>query len=171
MKCERLQECCNCYLNGSKISGCQRINSCIESSDAQKIVSCTEKNRTYRYDNTLGNVVIHYHVDGGIVDDAQSIKCDRLLVAGGETYIGVLVELKGNDVKHGIKQINETLNHYPEFFSSCRRVHARIVATKAVPDLQTTSNFVKLKVRLKSVYNGTLEVKTLQYREKDTELV
>ena len=171
MKCNRLQECCITHLEGHALADCPRNNRCVESSDSRRIVSCTEKNRTYQYENTLNNRVVHYHMDGGIVDDAQDLKCDRLLVAGGETFVSILVELKGNDVTHGIRQIVATLDHYPAFFKACCRVHARIVATKAVPNLQATANFMKLKQRLKSTYNGTLEVKTGQYKEQDVKLM
>lgn len=172
MKCERLLDCCDTVLNGCTVTDCADIRSCIKSSDARPIVSCEENNRKYQLNNTSSNRVVHYQMDGGIVNDPLILKCDRLLVIRSDGYVGVLVELKGNDVQHGIRQIAETLNQFPQFFNTCKRVHARIVATRGTPNYMASPTRKRLKEDLLTKYGrGTLEIKTRQYTENDTDLL
>ncbi len=170
MICNKLEECCDAALAGKIISACPKLASCMVSNDNRSIVSCEENNRQYSLVNTLGNVVAHYRVDGGIITGTDTLKCDRLFVIGDNVRIGVLVELKGNDVAQGIRQIATTLDQISRLLNTCSRVHARIVATKAVPNLMATSRTVKLKARLRAMH-GTLEVRTRQYSEKDSDLL
>ena len=170
MICNKLEDCCDVALTGKIIDGCPKLASCIVSRDNRPIVSCQEKNRQYSLKNTLENIVAHYRVDDGIITGTDSLKCDRLFVIGGDVRIGVLVELKGNDVAQGIRQITATMEQIPRLLNTCSRVHARIVATKAVPNLMATSRVTKLKAKLRAMH-GTLEVRTRQYTEQDSRLL
>lgn len=170
MICNKFEDCCDATLNGKMSVDCPKLASCMVSNDDRHIVSCQENNRQYNLVNTLRNVVAHYRVDGGVITGTDSLKCDRLFVIGGDVRVGVLVELKGNDVAQGIRQIATTLDLMPKLLNTCNRVHARIVATKAVPNLMASSRAAKLKARL-LVMHGTLEVKTRQYSEKDINLL
>lgn len=74
------------------------------------------------------------------------------------------------DVAQGIRQIATTLDQIPRLLNTCSRVHARIVATKAVPNLMATSRVTKLKARLLAMH-GTLEVRTRKFTEQDSRLL
>lgn len=170
MKCVKLQECCAEQMMGQLNIRCERIDNCILLNSCDKIVSCKEKNRNYQYENTQGNHIVLYRMDGGVINDNTTAKCDHLLVIGGQKLISVLVELKGNDVPHGIEQIEATLGEFPLFFKNCYRVHARIIATQTVPNIMATQKVLKLKKKLKRM-NGTLQIRTRLFKEKDNELL
>ena len=170
MKCEKLQECCTAQMIGQLNISCERVNYCILNNSCDKIISCKEKNRNYQFENTQGNHIVLYLMDGGVINDNTTAKCDHLLVIGGQKLTSVLVELKGNDVPHGIEQINTTLQEFPSFFNNCYRVHARIIATQTVPKIMATQKVVRLKKKLEQM-NGTLLIKTRLFKEQDNELL
>lgn len=170
MKCNRLQECCDTELIEHLHIECDRAGQCIRCSDCRRIINCVENQRKYQYLNTLGNHVILYHMDGGIIDDNTTAKCDFLLVAGEQSPICILVELKGNDVSYAISQIDATLQVFSDFFNGCSRVYARVIATQVMPNIKATAKVVKLRKKVEKMY-GTLEIKSRQFQDKDIELI
>jgi hypothetical protein len=109
-------------------------------------------------------------MDGGIIDDNTLMRCDYCLLTDNAGIIAVLIELKGTDVPHAIAQILESMNCFNSFFNDCKRVHARVVGTSAVPKIMATPNAVRLKKKLLA-RNGTFEIVTRKKEEKDTSLI
>ncbi len=72
--------------------------------------------------------------------------------------IAYLIELKGSDLIHAIRQINTTLNHLSRDLADFTKINARIVLTKVnTPDLKS-SDLIKLEKRIRQL-GGTLDYK------------
>lgn len=168
MKCDRLQECCQGELSEQPQLHCNRTGTCISVSDCRGIVNCEENHRKYQYSNTKKHNVVLFRMDGGIIDE-NTLKCDYLLVIRSEGMVGVLIELKGTKVAHAIDQIRATLKEFPQFFSECKKVHARVVATQVVPKILLPNEILLKKELLK--HHGTLQIKSRLLIEKDTDLL
>lgn len=84
----------------------------------QKIIVCTENNKTYRAINSDENDVYQYKMDGDIIPKGSlEQRCDY--VVENETKKNVyLIELKGGDIKHAVDQIEATVQKYKTQFST-----------------------------------------------------
>ncbi len=118
----------------------------------ESIIVCKENKSEYRYENTSQHEVAKIKIDGGLIGDATTTRCDYLLV-DWDGHIAVFIELKGSDVYHAMDQIRLTIDHvspFPQEFNS-GKILARIVATKvrdSAPDIKNTSEYKKLTTRI-----------------------
>lgn len=176
MICDKLDECIEKQFTKAKISGCRNnISECLESADDRSNVKCEERNKKYILGNTQKNHVISYKMDGGIILQdkdvpAETKKCDFMYVIDGAERKAILIELKGVDVAHSLKQLDGTLSQFKKVFSSINHVYGRVVVTASVPNLKTSPTYVNLYKRLRDTYKGNLKISEKQMFEKDTEL-
>ena len=134
---------------------------CLEFSDNRKIVNVEENSRKFVGLNSKQKLFALYHVDGCIIIDGQ--KCDYLLLNCSE-LIAYLIELKGSDLIHAVRQINTTLNHLLGDLADFTKINARIVLTKVnTPDLKS-SDLIKLEKRIRQL-GGTLDYKAIVLSE------
>lgn len=175
MICDRLKECVEKQSAGEYLKKCGNIESeCIKSNDCRSKVVCTEKSKKYSLDNTQKNMVISYEVDGGMIRldktvPPETVKCDYLYVICREETEAILIELKGTDIVHSLKQIEGTLSHFKSFFDLMSHVYGRAVVVSSTPNLLANPHYVKLKNKLKN-YGGNLKIRERLFAEKDTEL-
>ncbi len=136
---------------------CNDRNQCIKSSDRRSEVKCEEKGKKYILLNTEKNYVISYKMDGGIIVVDKTVpegtgKCDYMYVVSGAEKRIILTELKGAYVSKAIKQLNDTIKIYGNFFNSASRVYGRIIVSSSVPRLNATSEYMKLSLLLRRNY-------------------
>ena len=176
MICGKLERCVKRTIKGQLPDECDnQKENCIEFSDTRLYVKCEEKKKKYILENTMGNHVVSYRMDGGIVHVDAKVpegvaKCDYLYVIDTDKPTAVLTELKGVDVAKAIQQIDSTLILFNGFFRKCSNVYGRIVVASTVPKLNASPAYVKLQNKLRNSYRGNLKVASRQMVEKDTEL-
>lgn len=176
MICKRLEDCINETISGRGIPFCENeVERCRASADNRSFITCAERGRKYTLHNTLENMVILYKVDGGLIVLYKSVpegtcKCDYMIVVKEALSSVILVELKGTDVHHAIKQLSETLRRYREVLSNFEHVFVRIVATSCTPALLTSPDYLSLARVVRGEFGGNIKLQTREYKEKDTEL-
>ncbi len=179
MICDKLHVCAESQFAGRKVINCgnHNVEKCIESSDKRSKVKCEERRKKYILENTKKNHVISYKMDGGIIVvdktvPAGTCKCDYLLLVDGLEGRAILVELKGVDIPHALKQIRETLLLFPEFFQSFSGVYGRVVATASVPNLKASPDYVNLVRMIRQRFGGgNIKIVEREYLERDVDLM
>jgi hypothetical protein len=73
----------------------------------QRLIVSSEKGCTHRANNVLLSAVRHFQIDGDVVRDSQTLKCDYLLL-NDDVKTAYFIELKGSDIQHAIKQLECT---------------------------------------------------------------
>lgn len=173
MICNQLGKCIDAQLSQMNVLQCSNTKEdCIKASDRRSNVKCEERKKKYILDNTLKNHIISYQMDGGVIKSDKSVpegtcKCDSLLIIDDAECSAILVELKGVDVTHALKQIDGTLTLFKDVFSKFSHVYARAVVTSSTPNLKATPTYTNLKNRLKKTYNGNVKISEVQMIEKD----
>lgn len=119
------------------------------------------------------------HIDGGAITNPEACtvdKCDYALwVKDGlqrdrKKDTAILIELKGKDVRHAVRQVMETL-HQPEFSAAwreCARVYGRIVCT-SVPRIRSNDEIMEAKEEF-MMRGGNLVIKEESYIDVYKEL-
>ena len=107
----------------------------------------------YRYTNRSSDHLAKYRVDGGLITDADDVKCDFLLL-NCEKKQAVFIEIKGSDVFHAIKQIDRSIdrlkNNMPGFAFFARIVVTRINTTH----LNNDRRYLHLKQKVESLHGN-----------------
>lgn len=177
MICNKLKMCVASIFEGETQPQCSDVqrNICIKSSDKRPYVSCGEQKKTYILGNSMKNHVISYKMDGGVIIEDKTVpfgtnKCDFLFVIRGEERVAILIELKGRNIAHALKQISGVLDLYKDFFATCHGVYVRIIATSSTPNLKASPEYVNLLRKIKSKYNGNIKIFEKKQTEKDTDL-
>lgn len=128
---------------------------CQKFADNRKIINVEENARKFVGINDAQKSFALYQVDGCIMVDGQ--RCDFLLLNYSE-LIAYLIELKGSDLIHAVRQITNTLAHLSDNLGDFQKINARIVLTKVnAPDLKS-SDLIKLERKIRQL-GGTLEYK------------
>ena len=101
-----------------------------------------------------------YAVDGGIIKDKKTQKCDKLILTelDGEQWLELFVELKGRDIRHAIEQVESTIKN-PLFQDAKASRQARIIG-RDIPRNTGRSITEIAKKNFISKYNCRLEFKT-----------
>lgn len=107
--------------------------------------SAYEMGKRFRFDNPGRKAICKVKIDGCLITD-NSLRCDYLFkVCEDKTYF--LVELKGGDVSHAVRQIESTfLQLNRKLKESSERFNGRIVSSR-VP-AATESSFRKLQEKV-----------------------
>lgn len=130
---------------------------CIVYLDKRAEGKCEENGVRYILENA-GYELLQLHIDGGVISEPEASrmnKCDFALVVKDQVKEGrkentlLLIELKGTDVSHAIKQIEETLENaqLKDCWSEFARIYGRIVCTR-VPKTRNDDSVMKGKQRL-----------------------
>ena len=176
MICDKIGECLDRQIQKQPMESCANSNvECIEVSDNRLYVKCEEKGKKYILENTAKNHEISYKIDGGVIFQDKTVpqgicKCDNMFVINGQECDAVLIELKGVDIVHSLKQIDGTLIQFKGFFSRFKHVYGRVVVSSSVPNIRANPDYVKLEKKIRTVYKGNLKISKVQFNEKDTEL-
>lgn len=176
MICNRLELCVEEVLSGKHPEKCgNHSERCIVSADRRSEIKCEEKKKKYILENSMKNQVISFRMDGGIIVVDSSVpdklnKCDFLFVVHSQERSAILIELKGMDVPKALKQIQETLNLYRDFWKGFAHIYGRIIVVSSTPDLKANPGYVNRVKTLKKTYHGNVKIVRRQFREKDLDL-
>jgi hypothetical protein len=177
MICDELKKCMDEQFAERIISRCANGNFdvCIESSDKRSKVKCEEKKKKYVLENTMKSHIISYKMDGGIIRLDKTVpegtcKCDYLYLVNGVERNAILIELKGVDVLHALKQIHGTLTLYKDFLREFSHVYGRVVVTSSVPNLKANPAYVNLVRLIRETYHGNIKINERDFEEADIQL-
>jgi hypothetical protein len=97
-------------------------------------IVCKENASKYIYKYKSDEKFMKLQIDGGLISDQNTPKCDYLLLnytRKNETshYHSIFIELKGSDVIHACEQISKTIEQIGNKLTGSI-LHARIVASK-----------------------------------------
>ncbi len=143
MECNR-KVCFKELVDKNPIMSSSCDGDCLISFDDRKNISISENRKKYLLHNDLRNNMAVFHVDGAMVQDKNTIKCDNLVL----DTIGmkaIFVELKGTDLAHALQQINQTIDMMKEDIHNCNK-YARIVTSNRtnVPNIRANPEYIKL---------------------------
>ena len=127
----------------------------------RKGISVGERGQVYRANFSHEYLSAVYAIDGGIIKDYNTTKCDKLVLLDldSQTLFELFVELKGGNIQHAIEQVEATLNNPLFKDSAVKERQARIIGRK-IPSNTGNSMTEKAKKRFISKYNCRLEFKT-----------
>lgn len=144
MDCRHLAECIQSIESTQdKYARCE-IPECLRSCDSRNIIVVEENRKRYVLQN-IGDMIAVYQVDGQMIASEDTVKCDNMIV-DVTSVLAILVELKGTDLRHALKQIESTharvlpaLGRY--------RLYGRIVTSPRtnVPDLRTDPQYKRIQ--------------------------
>lgn len=79
----------------------------------RKSISVGERGQVYRANFSHEYLSAVYAIDGGIIKDYNTTKCDKLVLLDldSQTLFELFVELKGGNIQHAIEQVEATLNN------------------------------------------------------------
>ena len=142
-------------------------SSYIQSHDTRKAVVLKEKgeSRAYRMNNPNAKELVAYKIDHGLINVDTVDKCDFGIYS--EDKVMFLVELKGADYEHALKQLLSTITILltrPNV--AVAKLHTRVVLSKyRVPDIQVTDE-KKLTKLLKNRFSDGTHDKKVQFYEE-----
>lgn len=158
MDCSHLAECIQSIESTQdKYAGCE-IPKCLRSCDVRNIIVVEENKKQYVLQN-IGDVIAVYQVDGQMIASEDTVKCDNMIVDVTSLF-AVLVELKGTDLRHALKQIECT--HARVFPALDKyRLYGRIVTSPRtnVPALRTDPQYKRIQKAF-MMHGGNLKIGT-----------
>lgn len=130
----------------------QRLRKCVCYADDRSQPSCSEHGKTYTLiQGEKRNNILCMHVDGGILDEIDSNKCDYLFLVmdhvDGGNGRAIFIELKGSATRDALAQLKATIKS-PAFQGielNYKKIYGRIVNTSSVPNIQSAPDFIELK--------------------------
>lgn len=158
---------------------CQK--KCINFLDIRPLAKCEEKGKTYILDQSQKFPrceILKLHIDKGVITDPEASKvnkCDYVLLIrdSSDTRGGtaVLVELKGVETKHALKQLHATLKQEElrALWDSQGRVFGRIVCRSTPPRIQNTEEYIDIKEEFFERH-GNLKIREESMEEEYNEL-
>jgi hypothetical protein len=85
-----------------------RDSSCIKSNDGRNEIVLKEKGKTYKGRNRENQQMTVYRVDEGLIRGNTFAKCDYAVYTKQTDHV-YLIELKGSDYGHALKQIDSAV--------------------------------------------------------------
>lgn len=140
---------------------------CVEYDEVRKICVAEENGKKYHLNNELAMFRVRKAKVDGCIDPVSDIKkCDFLFSVDNQQNDTVFfVELKGGDVLHGLKQINETIGLLKGEFMGYR-MEARVVSSRGVPNFEAQPSYKRLLKQIEPT-GGNIKIATNKFL-KDT---
>lgn len=120
---------------------------CFEFGDTRPIIVAKERGKQFILKNASHKKVCKYLVDGCLIKDGTS--CDYLLLIVQDRH-AYLVELKGSNLEHAIRQIEESIIKLKDILIGYK-VSARIIIGKVRSPQIKYSEEIKIKEKLKKL--------------------
>ena len=129
-------------------------------------ISTQEKGKRYIATVNPQRDTVVFQVDGCII--TSGCKCDKLILSEDlkdtEKWNAHFIELKGHDVTHALKQLNETLDYKLFKDATISKRFARVIGS-SYPSSAGNPAFEKLRNSFKKELN--CELKTLKSNQPD----
>jgi hypothetical protein len=100
--------------------------------------------------------VLTVKVDGCVISDNETLRCDYALIPSNT--IEIYVELKGSDIPHAVKQIESTIRLLSQDPQKMKKL-CFVVSTR-VPKQST--NVQQLQIQFKRKFNASFRIKNIQ---------
>jgi hypothetical protein len=100
--------------------------------------------------------VLKIEVDGCVISDNNTLRCDYAIVPSNE--VEIYVELKGSDIPHAVQQIESTIRLLSEDPKKIRKL-CFVVSTR-VP--QQDTSIQNLKSKFKRNFNARFKIKNIK---------
>jgi hypothetical protein len=136
------------------------LEKCIEYNDNRKECIATENGKTFKLENKSGLIVRKVKVDKCLAQKVEEGRCDFLMNVD-EKRIVYFIELKGGDLRKGLKQIIDTIEYLNSEFTNFI-FEARIVGSGNVPRLKTIIAYKNL-AKLVLPTNGKIIYRTNKF--------
>lgn len=142
--------------------------------DRRKLISLTEKGKTFYGDNNKEKEVAQYHIDNKHNSvTSNNVRCDYAIYIFDRKNKNldddrlIFIELKGSDIKQGIRQIEQTIRDWIIYGLNPKRVDARIVVSKSPNPRYYSTDEIRLKKKLKELgtKKGDLVIHAKEMRE------
>jgi len=130
---------------------------CTENTNRKKIV-LQENKMKFIFDNKNEVDVKIIKVDHCQMDEDE-LKCDFMAISGEFEYY---IELKGQDIKHAVKQLETTIRKLSSNFRKAKK-KGFVISTKSP---LASTQIQKIAKRFKKEYNCIFIVKNIQWTEK-----
>jgi hypothetical protein len=100
--------------------------------------------------------ILRIKVDGCVISDNETLRCDYALIPSDE--VEIYVELKGSDIVHAVEQIKSTIQLLSDNPQKIKKL-CFVVSTR-VPKQTTTIQ--QLQSQFKRNFNASFRVKNIQ---------
>lgn len=132
--------------------GCEK-----EKTDKQIVLQENKSKITFL--NPNGIKVRKIRVDGCVIQDNESLRCDYLLILSLDNQeLEIYVELKGSDVRHAVEQLESTIKTLSDDIQKKKKL-CFVVSTR-VPRQGT--DIQGIQSRFKKNFNASFRVKSGQ---------
>ena len=131
----------------------------------RKSISTAEEGKKYSLETPGNNESVAFQVDGVIITEGE--RCDKLVLVRlkNDSWAECFVELKGTDVKHAIKQLEESVKKPIFKHQSNKDIRARIVG-RSFPSNRSDDTMEKAKIRFMKEYR--CELRCFKSGQKDS---
>jgi hypothetical protein len=133
----------------------KRFPQCEEYRNDVRIVLQENRSKILFLNHQKADVIV-MRVDGCVIDDPETLRCDYALIPCDD--VEIYVELKGSDIPHAVKQLESTIQKISDSPRKTRKL-CFVVSTR-VPKQTTTIQ--KLQGHFKTKFNASFRVKNIQ---------
>tara|TARA_R110002049_G_scaffold70608_3_gene182356 strand:+ start:8939 stop:9373 length:435 start_codon:yes stop_codon:yes gene_type:complete len=141
-------------MDKKSIDACEEILS-------HAIIVLNEKKSEYMALNNQRINVPKYKVDGCIYkSSSDKIRCDYLLKANQKLYF---IELKGSDIKKGLKQVLLSIVNLEQFFDH-NSLNARVITTRGTKP-KRLNTYKEYRDLIKLIGKGSIILNNTPYQE------
>lgn len=155
---------------GNPCENSENLKNCVLFCDQRSMPSCSEHGKNYTLNiGTHSFETICFHVDGGVIVSNDCSKCDYAFFLKDADNREILIELKGSNVGHALKQLRSTLEMAE--FKECsknRKVYGRISCTQSVPRIYQNEEVITKKLFLQ--HKGNLKIGKAEFVENYDDL-
>jgi hypothetical protein len=131
-------------------------NKCICQTKVSKITLKEEKTVIYFSNKDNNNYLVH-SLDGCLISTNQNFaRCDYMITNLSYDFF-VLIELKGKDVKHGVKQILSTIENFlknQNYFEDKKKIYGILVHTAKIPNTSLQKVIEETKINFRFLRNS-----------------
>ena len=128
---------------------------CAEDRCDKKIV-LQEKKSKITFLNPNQDKILTIKVDGCVISDNETLRCDYALMPSDE--VEIYVELKGSDIVYAVEQIKSTIRLLSDNPQKIKKLC--FVVSTSVPIYTTTRQ--KLEIQFKKKFNASFRIKNIQ---------
>lgn len=133
-------------------------------SDQRSQISLKENKKEYKANNPASKILFCYHIDGEMIEhDVGQKACDYGLGVPIDDRL-LLIEFKGKNLEHAIKQISATLDFLGDKINDLK-VDVHIILSRNNPTDLKGSNFRHLEAKLKQRRKGRLKTHSMLCEE------
>lgn len=122
----------------------------------QSVVRSGEKEKCHYVKNSSGSLIYQYHIDGDIICDINTKKCDYIVEVTKDKSIAFIIELKGSHLTEAFQQIESTINHFKSKLQNYD-IRQRIISKKVTTHSINTSEYRNFKKKYPQVLCKTSE--------------